>query len=184
MNRIIRYLILSFIITIPQFSHAGLFELGSGFALNRSNYEDGSYTWTRRYSFSFGYYFTQDSELEFTFQDSVTRTVVTGVQDVSFHDQVFSLDLNYYFLDEEAMFRPFVKGGVAQLNRDATGSYSGGYRPPGRTDQLSAILGAGAKVKLNQHLGLKAEFSTYLTGASIATWKDNLALMLGISFFF
>ncbi len=181
---IYRFLLLSSFIFIPHQTYAGIFEIGAGFSINRSNYNDGSYTWTRRYSASFGYFFTQDSELEFSFQDSITRTVVTGVQDVSFHDQVYSLDLNYHFLDEASMVRPFVKGGVGQLNRDATGTYSGGYSPPGRTDQISAVLGAGMKVKFSQRLGFKAEVNTYLLGGAISTWKDNLALMLGGSFFF
>lgn len=178
-------LILSLLSFFPfDLAYAGIFELGAGFSLTRSNYGDGAYTSSRRYSFSLGYYFTADSELEFSFQDSVQKTVVPGVQDVTFHDQVYSLDLNYYFLDEAAMFRPFIKGGVGQLNRDATGTYSGGYSPPGRTDQLSAVLGAGVKAKLSQRLGLKAEVNTYLVGAAISTWKDNLALIIGGSLFF
>lgn len=181
MNRILLLLLFIFVGTE---SRAGLFELGAAFAYNRSNYNDGSYTWTKRYSLSLGYYFTSDSELEFSFKDSVARTVVNGVQDVTFHDQVYSLDLNYYFLEEDAVFRPFVTGGVGQLNRDASGSYSGGGVPPGRTDQVSADLGVGVKAKISQRLGLKAEMQTYLVGGAVSTWKDNLALMIGASFYF
>ena len=120
------FLVLLYMV-LADFATAGVFELGSGFSLNRSNYNDGSYTFTRRYSASFGYYFTQESEVEFTFQDSTTKTVVTGVQDVTFHDQVFSLDFSYHFLQEESPVRPFLKIGLGQLNRDAKGTYSGGY---------------------------------------------------------
>lgn len=165
-------------------AQAGLFEIGSSFSINRSNFSEESFTWTRRYSFSFGYYFTQDSEIAFVFQDSTTRTFVEGVQDVSFHDQVYSIDLNYHLFNEKSVVRPYFKLGVGQLNRDAKGTYAGGYSPPGRIDQITGILGCGLKVRATQKLGFKAEASSYLTGGAIGTWKDNLAFAIGGSLFF
>lgn len=165
-------------------AQAGVFELGSAFSYQRSNFSEGAFTWTRRYSFSIGYYFTQDSEIEFSYQDSTTKTFVTGVQDVTFHDQVYSLDLNYLFLNEGDPLRPYVKMGIGQLNRDAEGTYQGGFSPPGRTDQVTAILGAGIKARLTSRFGLKAEATSYLTGGSIGTWRDNIALAFGGSYFF
>lgn len=162
---------------------AGVFEIGSAFAFQRSNFSETSYTWTRRYSFSFGYYFTQDSQVAFVFQDSTTRTFVQQVQDVSFHDQVYSIDLSYYLLKEQDPFRPYFKLGIGQLNRDATGTYEGGYAPPGRVDQITGIIGLGVKLRASERLGFKAEASSYLTGGAIGTWKDNLTFSVGGSFF-
>ncbi len=165
-------------------SFAGVFELSGGLSLDRSNYGDGSYTWDRRYMASLGYHITEDSEFEFSFQDNTSRNVVTNVQDVTFHDQVYSLDFNYYFFEDDSLVRPFFKVGVGQLIRDATGTYTGGYSPPAEVGQVTVIGGAGIRIKVVKKFSLKAEMTTYLTNGGISTWQDNLALSFGVSYFF
>jgi len=165
-------------------SHAGVFELGTGFSWQRSNFGNDAYTWLRRYSVSFGYYFTEDSVFSFSYQDSTTKTFVPNVQDTTFRDQVYSLDVSYLFMDQGDTLRPYIKGGIGQLNRDASGTYAGGQRPPGRTDQITAIIGAGIKARISQRFGLKAEAVSYMVGGAISSWKDNLALSFGGSYFF
>jgi hypothetical protein len=165
-------------------SQAGVFELGTGFSWQRSNFSNNSFTELKRYTVSLGYYFTEDSEISFSYQDTTTKTFVPSVQDTTFRDQVYSLDLTYLFMDQGDAFRPYVKGGIGQLNRDATGTYSGGFTPPGRTDQITAIVGAGIRARLSSKLGLKVEATSYMVGGSISSWKDNLAISLGGSYFF
>lgn len=165
-------------------AQAGVFELGGAFSIERSNYNGGSYNLTRSYSASLGYYFTEDSELEFMYQDSTTHNVVQGVQDLTYRDRVYSLNMLYYFFEKETAVRPYFRVGVGQLNRDATGTYTGGYSPPGRLDQVSVIGGLGFKMRISHRFGLKAEATTYLTGGNISTWQDNVTLNVGGSFYF
>ena len=175
-------MLLGLIFTIS--AQAGVYEVGASFAWNRSNYNAGSYTWTRAYSASFGYYFTQDSELQFSFSDSTTKTYVPNVQDISYRDRVYSINILYYLFDDKAAFRPYFRLGVGQLNRDATGSYSGTYSPAGRLDQVSVIGGLGFKLKLSEKIALKTEATSYLTGGSIGSWQDNLSFNFGGAFYF
>jgi len=171
-------------LTQLSLAHAGVFEAGTGFSYRQSAYNGGAFTRTQSWSASFGYYFTQDSEVEFDYQDSTTHEFVPNVQDIQYRDRVYSLNLVYHFLEQNAPFRPFVRAGVGQLNRDATGTYTGGFSPAGRLDQVTVIGGLGFKAKIAGQFAIKCEATSYLTGGSIATWKDNIAISVGGSFYF
>lgn len=163
---------------------AGVFELGGAFSVNRSKYNAGSFSKTTSYSASLGYYFTEDSELQFSYQDTTTHNFVEGAQDIQYRDRVYSMNLLYYLFAKETPVRPYFRIGLGQLNRDATGTYTGGYKPPGRLDQVSVIGGLGFKMRLGSQFGLKTEATSYLTGGDIKTWEDNLTFNIGGSFYF
>ncbi len=186
-NRIAARLAAAFLLVFSVLNsdsaQAGAFEVGGGFSLNRSNFANDSFTWTRRYTATIAYYITQDSQIEFMFQDTTTKTFVPGVQNIKFHDTVYSLDFVYYLFGS-SMFSPFFRGGIGQLNRDATGSYEGGYSPPGTVDTVTGILGGGLRVRVSQRVAFKTEVNSYLTGGAIGTWQDNIAFSFGGSFFF
>jgi hypothetical protein len=181
--RPISFIILSVLLRASS-AFAGVFELGGTYAYTRSNYNAGSYTVTNSYSASLGYYFTEDSELQFSYQDTRTHNYVEKVQDINYRDRVYSMNLLYYLFEKETAIRPYFRVGLGQLNRDATGSYQGGYSPPGRLDQVSVIGGLGLKMRLGGRFGLKAEMTSYLTGGNIATWQDNITINFGGSFYF
>jgi hypothetical protein len=162
---------------------AGMFESGGSLGYQRSNYGGGSFTWTRRYSATFGYYFTQDSQVEFMYQDSTTRTFVKDVQDVQFRDRVYSINLVHQFFRNERI-SPFIRAGIGQLNRDASGTYQGGFSPPPRVDSVTGILGAGIKIRVTQGFSLKVDATTFLAGGAIGTWNDNFAVSFGASVFY
>jgi hypothetical protein len=165
-------------------ANAGVFELGGGYSYRHSSYNNGSFTSTTTWNASFGYFFTQDSQVEFLYSDSSNTDFVTGVQDIHYRDRVYSLNFVYHLLSETAQIRPFFRAGVGQLNRDATGTYTGGFSPPGRLDQVTVVGGFGLKAKISSRLGLRAEMTSYLTGGSVSTWKDNIAVLAGGSFYF
>ena len=163
---------------------AGVFELGGTASYNHNSYNGGTVTWTRSYTANFGYFFTADSELEFSYQDSTNEEKVPGVQDITYRDRVYSINFLYHFFDETSAFRPYLRAGVGQLNRDATGWYQGGYSPAGRLDQVTVIGGIGLKVKIYSRFSLKAEATTYLSGGSISSYRDNVSLNIGGSIYF
>ncbi len=165
-------------------ARAGVFETSLGFSYSRSAYNGGSYSVTQSWNGALGYYLTQDSQVQFSYQDSLNTEFVPNVQDIKYRDRVYSMNFLYHMFSEGSPVRPFLRFGVGQLNRDATGSYQGGYSPPGRLDQVTVISGLGLKVKLSSRFGLRLDGTSYLTGGSIATWKDNFNLSLGGSFYF
>ncbi|MBL7713980.1 MAG: outer membrane beta-barrel protein [Bdellovibrionales bacterium] len=166
-------------------AHAGVVELSTGFSYSRSNYAAGSYTWNRRIGGSVAYHFSATSGIEWAFQMIVDRTVIANgtLQDTTFNDRVYSLNWVQSFLPRESVFQPYVKIGIGQLNRDAEGTYSGGVSPPARLDALTGVVGMGFRLYLTKTFAIRGEATTYLQGAELRTWQDNLGFTLGTSFY-
>jgi hypothetical protein len=178
------YLIILAACCFASHAVAGVFELGGAFSYDHNTYNGGSYTSDKSWSTSLGYYFTEESEVEFSYQDSINRDFEPGVQDLSYEDRVYSINFLYHFFEEGSRFKPYLRTGVGQLNRDATGSIEGGFSPPGRLDQVTVIGGLGLKAKISSQIAFKFEFTTFLLGGAVSTWKDNETLNIGGSFYF
>jgi hypothetical protein len=123
------------------------------------------------------------SELEFAFQDVVNVTNIQNFEDTTFHDQIYSVDWVQSFTPKTFPIQPFVKLGVGQLDRSASGTYSNGTSPPLVYDSVTVVVGAGLRLYLYKNFALRSEVTTYLTGGQIATFKDNVAATVGISLF-
>lgn len=172
-------------IASAQTADAGVFEFSIGFNYSRSNYAQDSYTWSRRIGGSIAYHFTATSGIEWSYQQITDRTFVSGgaLQNTTFNDQVYSLNWVQSFLPKEAVFQPYIKAGLGQLNRDASGTYSGGVSPPARLDALTGVLGTGFRLYITRTFAIRGEATTYLQGAELRTWQDNLGFTLGTSFY-
>lgn len=172
-------------VLLPWRANAGVFELSAGFNFNRRNYDDdGSYTLFRRAGGSFGYRFTERSGVEFSYQSSYDHTVVMGYQDLTTRDRVYSISWIQELLGKESAIQPYFKVGAGQLNRTTEGSYANGATPPLVVDSLTGIVGFGGRILLSRQFALRGEATSYLTGGSIATWKDDIAVTIGFSVVF
>ncbi len=168
----------------PSLAKAGAFELGFGFSFNRSTYSQG-YNFTRRWSTTLGYHFSERSGIELGFQDIIDRTVIKDYEDTTFHDRIFSANWVQSFFPKEFPIQPYVKLGIGQLNRDATGFYYNGLAaPPSEVDSLTGILGVGLRIHITKLFSIRSELSSYLVGGRLNTYKDNIALSVGLSFFY
>jgi hypothetical protein len=177
-------LALALVLFAPWSALAGSFEFSPGFSYSRTSYGDGSYSWTRRWGVSLGYYFSERSQIELSYQDVVNRNKISGYEDTTFHDQIYSINWVQSILGKDYIVDPYFKFGAGQLNRDATGSYAFGGSPNAQVDSLTVILGAGVRINFSRRMGLRVEGNTYLTGGSIASWKDNVAFNFGGAFYF
>lgn len=163
---------------------AGILEVTGNFSYSRSNYGDASFSWTRRLGVSLGYYLWSESELQFSVQDVLYRTQITGIEDTTFHDQIFSFEWVQAFTPRLSFIQPYVKVGLGQLNRTATGSYAGGGVPPSVYDSVTGVVGLGCRFFLSQVFSLRVEGSGYLLNGSISTIQDNFAFTSGLSLYF
>lgn len=166
----------------PQ-AHAETIEVSAGFSFNRTLFSPGNFSWTRRWGGSLGLKFSAMSSLEFAVQEVVDRTQIIGFEDTLFHDRIYSVNW-VQSLFTFASIQPYFKIGAGQLNREATGQYANGASPNPRTDSLTAVLGAGARIYVTRNFGFRVEAMSYLTGGSIATYKDNVGFTVGGSFAF
>jgi hypothetical protein len=156
------------------------FELSAGFSFNRTNYSPGNFSWTRRLGGSLAFKFSPLSSIEFAMQDVYDRTNIMGYEDTYFHDEIYSVNW-VQNLFTFASVQPYFKVGAGQLNREAGGSYANGASPNPRTDSVTAIIGAGTRVYVTRGFGIRIEMMSYLTGGSIATYKDNVGFTVGAS---
>ncbi|OFZ00852.1 MAG: hypothetical protein A2070_15045 [Bdellovibrionales bacterium GWC1_52_8] len=170
------------LVVIPRKAAARV-EISSGFSFSQSTYAEGSYSWTRVWGASFGYNLTELTQIELSFQDVTDRTHIANYQDTTFYDRIYSVDWSQSFAGKNAGLQPYVKVGIGQLNREATGSYANGISPPEIVDSVMGVLGGGLKIYLTRNVGLRSEVTSYLTGGSIRTWKDNTKLTLGFSLY-
>lgn len=171
-------------VSLPT-AQAGIFEFSISGSYNRSNYSEESYAWTRRWGTALGYHFTELSGIEMSFSDAFERTSIDGYQDTSIRDRVYALMWVQALTPRAAAIQPYFKLGVGQLNRDATGTYFGGLvAPPSRIDEVTVIASAGLRLFFTKMTAFKMEGTTYLTGGSLATWHDNIALSVGLSLYF
>ncbi len=160
------------------------FDVSLAASYSRSNFGPKSYSWTRRYSMGIGYMLLPVTELEFSYQDVAYRNKIANTEDTLFQDKIYSLNIVQYLASRKFPVQPFLKLGFGQLNRDASGTYAGGYRPVARYDALTAIIGAGLKIFLTRSFSVNGEATSYLTGGRISSWKDNVGANLGTSFYF
>jgi hypothetical protein len=179
--------VLSFCASMTDGSHAawaGELEFSVGGAYNRSNYDTtgDNYSWNRRWGASVSYEFFARSEIEFSFQDVQDRTMIVDYEDTIFHDRIYSLSWIQSLLPRSVPVQPYLKFGVAQLNRDASGTYAGGGSPNPQVDAVTGVLGGGLRIYLTRSFAIRSELVSYLTGGDLQTWQDNLAASVGISY--
>jgi hypothetical protein len=167
---------------LPKDAAAGYFEFSGGFSFNRSNYSADSFTWSRHWGSSFGYHFTEHSGIEFSFSDTVDRNKIDGIEDTTYHDQVYSVDWIQELTGKGYALQPYFKVGIGQLNRSAGGTYLG-TAPTPVFDQVIGVLGAGLRLYVTRNVALRAEGTSYLSGGAIGSWKDNFNTSFGFSIY-
>jgi len=165
-------------------AEAGTVELSVGGSYNRSIFDPTgeNYSWNRRWGASVSYEFFARSEIEFSFQDVIDRTMIVNYEDTVFHDRIYSLSWIQSLLPRSVPVQPYLKAGVAQLNRDADGTYAGGASPNPRVDAVTGVLGGGLRIYLTRTFAIRTEIISYLTGGEINTWQDNVAASVGVSY--
>ncbi|MBI3535282.1 MAG: hypothetical protein HY072_07335 [Deltaproteobacteria bacterium] len=172
------------LIVFSKQSWSGAFELSSGFSYSRSYYSELSYSWTKRFGFAFGYFFYERSEVEIAYQDIVERNYISGFEDTTFHDRIYSVNLVQSFTGKSAAIQPYIKIGIGQLNRDAVGTYIGGYAPPVSVDSVTGVLGVGLRLYVTRTFAIRSEATSYLAGGSVRNWKNNIVINFGLSVVF
>lgn len=176
-------LVVLFLLLVSSEARAGMFEISGSVNYSKTTYGSDSFTWTRKWEASVAYYLTERSSIEFDYDDSYNVNNITGIEDTVFHDKTYSVNLVQHFAGHESGVQPFIKLGIGQLNRQATGSYASGGSPPLEEDQVTEIVGAGLKIYLTRSFGLRGEATSYIT-SGISSWKQNISVLGGLSFYF
>jgi len=183
-----RYTLLSFIFLLCHLfsvdGSAGTIELSAGGSYQKSTYAGGSYSSVRTTGGNFGYYFWNQSSLEFSYQEQVNRDEFVGVQSSTYHDRVLSLNWVQNFASRQAKIQPYLKGGVGQLNRDARVIDSQNRIQRAETSSVTVVGGAGLRLFMTRTLAIRGEVNSFLSGGRISSWNQNYAWTVGVSYMF
>jgi len=175
------------ILFVGPVAHAGVFELSLGFSYSRSLLQEGDSTTMTSWGSALAYHFSNSSGLEFSFDDVTQKNIVAGVQDITVHDRIYSINWVQGILNQKSMFQPYFKVGVGQTNRDISGSITFSGTKIGVTSEVDEVTGIGSvgfRLYMTQRFSVKAEGTTRLLGGKLANWKDDIRGKVGISFYF
>ena len=182
MKRIFLLILLPFLAATD--AGAGIFELSGNFMFNKSNYEEGSFSWRRSWGASFAYHFNSRSGVEVGYTTAVEKLHIPNFYTTLTEDQITSLSWVQFVLGREVVFQPFFKIGGGQLNRRLNRSYYLGPEEEVSTGSLTGVGTLGLKIRVSEQLGVIMQGTTYLSGFDFATWSDNFVVSFGTSLYF
>ncbi|MBI3557441.1 MAG: outer membrane beta-barrel protein [Deltaproteobacteria bacterium] len=153
-------------------------------SFSKSDFGNGTYSTTRRYTATFGLNLNVLTELEVSY--AYTDNFFNGnpVQTTSVNEQSLGLSLVQGLLPPKMVIAPYVKVGAAQYNRTQNGSISGIPTTPQVEKSPSGILGGGLRIFLLRNFSLKIEVVTYLPNFNISGAKNNFSAQGGIGWEF
>lgn len=180
------FAVISFVLSLVGVSSAlaNPIEISLDGSYSRQNYDSDTFSWNRRWSASFGYTFLAMSEIEFSYQQIESQTVIGTFQNVKYKDQVYSVDLVQSLLPKSFFFQPFFRVGIGQMNRNAEGFFSNGTAPPAIFDSLTGVAGIGTRIFLSRRFAIRLQATSYIAGGDLNTWNQNIAFSAGISLIF
>ena len=171
---------------MPSAQGAELWGIDLSFSGSYSRQDYGlnqGFSFYRRWSAGISYQINEVNSIELYYAQNYSESHLTGYQDTSIQDQVYSIDWVQSLWNSEDRVVPYVKIGVGNLQRRAvtidaeTNTTAGDIQ----YNTLSGILGIGLLIRAHERLSLRAEATTYLPGARISQWKDNYSLNVGVT---
>lgn len=146
---------------------------------SKTDYGNGSYSASRRYSVTLGYNFTTTTEIEISYSISDSFFDNDPYQTTSINEQALGLSIVQSLVPRSWYIQPYVKVGAAQYNREQSGTI--GTIPTTSTSSKSpsGLLGGGVRVYLLRNFSLKVEGVTYLPDMQIAEANKNFAVQGG-----
>lgn len=169
-----RVLILILLVSIQSFGF--LTELSVSYAQKKTYFNAENFNNTESTTGSVSFYFMEKLAIELSYTDASVLREETIFNGTGFQQQtslqkivVYGSDLIVMLADKKATFQPYVKGGIAQINKTLTTKNADVFVY--ETDPIhstSPSYGAGLKVQLSEAFGLKFSYDAWRTET-----KDN-----------
>jgi opacity protein-like surface antigen len=180
------FLILSFILFSTQ-SFAMMTELGLSYSYQKKNFNSTNYYQTETKTASLSLYLFEKIALELSYTDSFyenqekdanTSRVLQQTSNISGADLIFILT------DQQSLFQPYLKGGVAYIHKKAIIKYENAdaFHVPTK-DGVAPSYGLGLKYKLTESLSIKIGYDVWQTPMDDGTKTDDTAFKSGLSWY-
>lgn len=146
-------------------AQAGLFEVSAQTSIKETNIDDDNNSEARSVSGSIAYYFWQSGALEFTYMKGYNFT--KGRIDASTtYEQVLNytykgVDLIYNLGSKESTFNPYVKAGLAEIEKELQFKQNGAASDPQTSSGTNMTYGAGMKIKISKTLSFRLSYDVW-----------------------
>lgn len=169
---------------------AGLFELSAMSSLKLTNIDDDTSSESRSASGSIAYYFWQQGALEFTYMQGYNFSE-GRIDGSTTYDQVLNytykgVDFIYNLGTKESAFNPYLKAGLAEINKELQYRQNGTLVSKQNSDGQNLTYGAGFKVKMSKTLSFRVSYDVWkgpinkddVTATSDSSFKIGLTWYL------
>ena len=170
----------------PKAPSRPIMEISAMGNISRSDYGNGSYSKSQRFTASVGLFITATTELEVNYSDSrsLYKSEPAPKTTTRSWDRSAGVTLSQSLLPRRFFFSPYIKAGAAQLNRRQQVTYNGTEQPETVLKQPSGVAGAGFRLNVASFMSLKLELNTFMPNFNVREAKKNYDWEAGISFIF
>lgn len=163
--------ILIFILLASLPSFAFLTELSVSYAQKKTYFNADNYNSTESTTGSVSFYFMEKLAVELSYTDASVLREETIFNGTGYQQQtslqkivVYGSDLIVMLADRKSMFQPYIKGGVAQINKSLTTKNADVFvYETEPIHSTSPSYGAGLKIQLSEAFGLKFSYDAWRT---------------------
>lgn len=186
MKRFILFLVAALCLTSLS-ANAMYTELGASYGYKTQTYDANNDNKTESLTGSVSLYFWERVALELSYTDAtavVTSKAFTSdpKRTTTQRSQIMGADLIFILADKQALFQPYIKGGVAQIYRTQTIKIEGQDTYSNDPDKaLAPSYGVGLKVSLTETFGLKFSYDAWKTPVGNNTQTDDSAFRAGVT---
>ncbi|MEK2687502.1 outer membrane beta-barrel protein [Bdellovibrio sp. GT3] len=185
-----RFLIgtLSTLLLLFSFSAQAInIELGAQYGYKTQSYDSNNYNQMESITGSLSFYLWERIALELSYTDAksvvVSKAFTADPKRTTIQNsQILGSDLILILADKKALFQPYIKGGLAQINRKQTIKIEN--QDTYENEPESAIApsyGVGLKVALTQSMSLKFSYDIWQTPIGGDSKTNDSAIRAGLT---
>jgi opacity protein-like surface antigen len=164
-----RVLILLLLLSLKSF--AFLTEVSVSYAQKKTYFNNLNYNNTESTTGSVSFYFMEKVAVELSYTDASVLREETIFNGTGFQQQtslqkmaVYGSDLIFMLADRKAVFQPYLKAGVAQIQKTLTTKNAGVFvYDTDPINSTSPSYGAGIKISVSESFGIKFSYDAWRT---------------------
>lgn len=178
------------ILTASSAAQAFFVEVGASYGRDKKTFDANNAIDSESVTASLSFYFWDRVALEGSYTDATAirtekATSIDPKRNIMQKTQILGADVIFMFADRTAFFQPFVKGGVAQVNRRQTIDIEG--QTSTTLEPESAVVpsyGLGFKLALTDSFNIKVSYSIWQTPIGGGQKTDDTSLKAGVTWIF
>ena len=162
-------------------------ELGASYGYKTQTYDSSNDNKTESITGSVSLYFWERIALEFSYTDATavvdSKAFPTDPQRTTVQrSQILGTDLIFILADKTASFQPYVKGGIARINRTQDIKIAGQdtySNNPGSA--IAPSYGVGVKISLTDAFGIRLSYEAWETPIDNGAKTNDSAFRAGVT---